>query len=375
MICSICISDFDQDEQLRFPCGCEFCPSCALEWISTSIQNKYSEEHIVIKCLNSDCNQAFLFPEVKDILNTKQQTIINETLLVNYIRKNINMRCCPNKDCNYAGFTEDKVCHSPLVCVKCDNKWFESAHRPKYNEYKNSLWEWLYTKKCPRCKVSIQKTDGCSHMTCEHCKFEFCWSCMKERFGTHSPFYCFLNRVQYLGFVLVAVCFLLWMTNSHQYPLYAVDLTIRYTFTMTSGGYQLFSYLVEFNTIYYILAFVVTNIMILAVGLTIIFSLDLTTIESYVGLALSIIFSIGSSCLVYWWFFRASIIIFAIELIVTVIVNWRNETSETEAKKNNDTESELKKKKKKKKRGTSKKTLGIKKSNGFAKLENILKKI
>ncbi|XP_065895371.1 E3 ubiquitin-protein ligase parkin-like isoform X2 [Dysidea avara] len=34
-------------------------------------------------------------------------------------------------------------------------------------------------KRCPRCGVAIQKTEGCNHMTCT-CKFEFCWLCLIE---------------------------------------------------------------------------------------------------------------------------------------------------------------------------------------------------
>ncbi|KAA8491481.1 putative E3 ubiquitin-protein ligase rbrA [Porphyridium purpureum] len=42
---------------------------------------------------------------------------------------------------------------------------------------KNKMWMMLHTKRCPRCRTRIQKDDGCSHMICSQCRFEFCWIC------------------------------------------------------------------------------------------------------------------------------------------------------------------------------------------------------
>lgn len=32
-------------------------------------------------------------------------------------------------------------------------------------------------KQCEQCSSPIEKNGGCNHMTCTHCKFEFCWIC------------------------------------------------------------------------------------------------------------------------------------------------------------------------------------------------------
>lgn len=34
------------------------------------------------------------------------------------------------------------------------------------------------TKSCPGCGSRIEKNEGCMHMTCTKCRYEFCWECL-----------------------------------------------------------------------------------------------------------------------------------------------------------------------------------------------------
>jgi hypothetical protein len=39
---------------------------------------------------------------------------------------------------------------------------------------------WAYSigaHTCPKCRVPIEKNDGCNHMTCPKCNHYWCWSC------------------------------------------------------------------------------------------------------------------------------------------------------------------------------------------------------
>lgn len=46
------------------------------------------------------------------------------------------------------------------------------------NESETANWILANTKKCPKCHARIEKNQGCNHMNCKLCKYEFCWICM-----------------------------------------------------------------------------------------------------------------------------------------------------------------------------------------------------
>ena len=49
----------------------------------------------------------------------------------------------------------------------------------------NALWLTANCKRCPRCQTPIEKDEGCNHMACRKCRYEFCWICM-QNWSLHS---------------------------------------------------------------------------------------------------------------------------------------------------------------------------------------------
>ncbi len=72
---------------------------------------------------------------------------------------------------------------TPVACVRamqvsCETvtKWLTKNSA----ESENMNWILANTKPCPKCSRPIEKNQGCMHMTCSQCKFEFCWLCQGD---------------------------------------------------------------------------------------------------------------------------------------------------------------------------------------------------
>ena len=59
-----------------------------------------------------------------------------------------------------------------------------------------------FAKQCPKCKVNIEKNQGCDHMTCARCWTEFCWDCL-AKFGTADSLYTCPHKATCIYFQMV----------------------------------------------------------------------------------------------------------------------------------------------------------------------------
>ncbi|XP_066268228.1 E3 ubiquitin-protein ligase RNF217-like [Branchiostoma lanceolatum] len=70
-------------------------------------------------------------------------------------------------------------------CFPCHAPWHEGVNCRLYQKGDKLLKVWakeecqgqVNAQRCPKCKIYIQRTSGCDHMTCTRCKTEFCYRC------------------------------------------------------------------------------------------------------------------------------------------------------------------------------------------------------
>ncbi|XP_068610161.1 E3 ubiquitin-protein ligase RNF217 [Brachionichthys hirsutus] len=84
-------------------------------------------------------------------------------------------------------------------CFKCHAPWHNGLKCRDYRKGDKLLRTWASVvehgqrnaQKCPRCKIHIQRTEGCDHMTCTQCNTNFCYRCGERYrhlrfFGDHT---------------------------------------------------------------------------------------------------------------------------------------------------------------------------------------------
>ena len=184
-ICDETISEVDYD-LIKLDCKHIFCIDCWYDYLEEKIK---SADVIKIPCMQHGCGKIISENFINKIICK------NVNLLKKYnkflkrqklLSSSKNIKFCPYPDCDgYA--TKNKKSNE----VKCNNGHefcFNCLGKP-HGKTKCSLVEdddfkkWKSTttiKRCPHCKYWTEKNEGCNHMTCVQCKFQWCWLCQKE---------------------------------------------------------------------------------------------------------------------------------------------------------------------------------------------------
>jgi len=186
--CRICCDDIDM--KLSFSLGCDhkFCKPCYSEYLHNQIGDGPA-------CIRSVCPEHKCFQAITKAIYCKFVTSESfkryETYVMrNFIETSKNMKYCPAAGCDKvaigAGITTVRcLCTNPF-CFKCGEEAHEPCNCPQLaewaqkcqNESETANWILAHTKKCPKCNARIEKNQGCNHMNCKLCKYEFCWICM-----------------------------------------------------------------------------------------------------------------------------------------------------------------------------------------------------
>lgn len=193
--CEIC---YDNDlDMISMPCGHSFCKDCWKDFVA----NALSEGPSCIRktCPEAKCRESMTEVEVEQaapMILPKFETY----QLRSFVESNTLTRWCPGRGCERiacaasASAMEQEqnvascdacilsfclVCgeepHSPCNCKELA-RWNEKCK----NESETANWILANTKPCPKCSSRIEKNQGCNHMTCQRCKYEFCWICMGD---------------------------------------------------------------------------------------------------------------------------------------------------------------------------------------------------
>jgi len=190
--CPVCYDTIDQPHRLA--CGHAYCNGCLHHFLLTASDTK----QFPLACIGDEgkCSLLIPLPVIQRFLLPAQFKHLLEVSFCDHLAHNPEkFRYCNTPDCPEIYSLESDSgggvfkCRSCFVsvCVSCgeDHDGFSceewKIHRdPETQE--RLLEGWAEgnndVKKCPRCKILIEKNGGCNHMTCPKCKVHICWRCM-----------------------------------------------------------------------------------------------------------------------------------------------------------------------------------------------------
>lgn len=193
--CEICEEEISYFElrKIKTSCNHKFCSDCWKEYLKEKIN---VGKVYKIKCMNHNCNHVLEEKFIKSIIGTdeellkKYEKFLEQKKLLNSKKK---IKFCPFPDCD--GYAEKKgskyvECNfGHKFCFVCGQKphgWkgCSTMIDKGFEEWKSHN----LVKRCPYCKYYTEKSDGCNHMTCSQCNFQWCWICEKECVVGHYLF-------------------------------------------------------------------------------------------------------------------------------------------------------------------------------------------
>ena len=126
------------------------------EILLNKLLKEESSADVFIRCPKHNCNSIVCFPK-------------------NYIPNVITCITCRYAFCG-------KGCgsaHPDMTCKEALDK--KKDENQQQNE---QLFQLLVQKEnvkiCPQCKAYSQKIDGCNHVKCLKCKYEYCFQCLAK---------------------------------------------------------------------------------------------------------------------------------------------------------------------------------------------------
>ena len=191
-VCPVCYDTIDQP--YRLACGHTYCYGCFRHFLLTASDTK----QFPLSCMGDEgkCGLPIPLPVIQRFIVPAQFKHLLEVSFFEYLGRNPDkFGYCTTPDCpeiySLESYSGDGIfrCRSCFVsfCAFCweDHDGFSceewKVHRDPGTQ-ERLLESWAEgnndVKKCPKCKILIEKNGGCNHMTCPKCLVHICWRCM-----------------------------------------------------------------------------------------------------------------------------------------------------------------------------------------------------
>ncbi|KAL2934138.1 hypothetical protein RDABS01_017257 [Bienertia sinuspersici] len=182
IFCGICMENKQNPEIYKGLTNCKhaFCIDCIRKYVASKIK----ENIAVVECPDPKCEQA-IEPETCNSILPKEVFGRWENALFEAMIPGSQKFYCPYKDCSVLmvddGEEEVTMSECPscrrLFCARCHVQWHDGV---TCNEFQNlgeneranedimmmKLAKDKKWRRCPNCRIFVEKTEGCQHMKC-----------------------------------------------------------------------------------------------------------------------------------------------------------------------------------------------------------------
>lgn len=179
--CTIC---YGAENFTVLECDHEYCVNCMREYISIKIDDAGAD----IFCPNEDCNKKISHDKIIDIISCDEELLEKYNKCVE-LRTNRLMSICPKCEKVFKKTSLNNSMECPscdfTFCYICREKHYDYDNCPNEQDIDDEFLnirdahdEYTELKRCPLCRIIIEKTEGCSSIRCKSCYIKFCWSCL-----------------------------------------------------------------------------------------------------------------------------------------------------------------------------------------------------
>jgi len=188
--CSICLAEYQKPNIISLCVNQHhFCKTCLVQYLQNLIAEFKIEN---IKCPQDGCTEVFSKELIQQILDEETFQKYEAMLLTKITNKNTSTKICPKPGCSVP-YTVHKgskhtVCEcGTKICNNCGNFLHKGKNCLEALDLEFEAFSKLNEIKfCVMCKSLVTRVEGCSHITCPICDYEWCWLCGREYSITHQ---------------------------------------------------------------------------------------------------------------------------------------------------------------------------------------------
>ncbi|TRZ11032.1 hypothetical protein HGM15179_016075, partial [Zosterops borbonicus] len=198
--CKLCLGEYPVEQMTTIAqCQCIFCTLCLKQYVELLIKEGLET---AISCPDAACPKRGHLQE-NEIECMVASEIMQRYKKLQFEREVLLDPCrtwCPSSTCQAVCQLQESSPQDPQLvqCKVCDIEFCsacKSNWHPGQGCQENMPISFLPgetssvfkmedddapIKRCPKCKVYIERDEGCAQMMCKNCKHAFCWYCLES---------------------------------------------------------------------------------------------------------------------------------------------------------------------------------------------------